>query len=139
MPVRVKLEIKFRQNNVTITTLALVSTGFTSETSDLAVPVSIAEKFGLWPRPSGAISVSLEIGGCEVESYIVPQAAVVKVVTQDRVSKEVTVNIVVNPFVNEILISDALAEELGVQILYPRRGLLPLRFSLTLHKVPVYS
>ncbi len=122
MPIRVKLEIRSRHNNVTLIVMALVSTGFISETLDLAIPVSIAEKLNLWPKPSSALSISLETGGGTVESYIIPQAAVVKVITEDRVSREVTVNIIVNPFIDEVLISDALAEELGIQILYPRQG-----------------
>ena len=123
MPVRVKLEIKSRLNNVTLTIPALVNTGFVSDTLDLAIPISIAEKLGLWPRSPNALSVSLETGGGIVESYIAPQAAIVKVITGDRVSRSVVVNIIVNPFINEVLISDALAEELGIQILYPRQGL----------------
>ena len=123
MPVRVRVEIRSRYSTVVLTMLALVNTGFTSDTPDLAVPTSVAEKLGLWPNPPNALSASLETGGGIVEGYIIPQAAVIKVVTKDRVSKEVIVNIIVNPFIGEVLISDALAEELGIQILYPRRGL----------------
>jgi len=67
--------------------------------------------------------VSLETGGGIVESYVVPQAVVVQVVTEDRVSKEVTANVLVNPYIEEVLVSDYLAEELQIQILYPRRGI----------------
>ena len=123
MPVRVKLEIKSEHGNIVVTTLALVNTGFTSDNPDLAIPVALAEKLNLWPRPPNAIAVSLETGGGVIESYIIPQTAAVKIITNDRTSREVVVNIIVNPFIDEVLISDALAEELGIQILYPRRGL----------------
>ena len=123
MPVRVRVVIKSRLSNVTLTTLALINTGFVSETPDLAIPLTIAEKLKLWPRPINALSASLETGGGVVESYIIPQAVSIQVVTNDRVSKEVLANVIVNPFINEVLISDYLAEELGIQILYPRRGL----------------
>ena len=66
--------------------------------------------------------VSLETGGGTVESYVVLQAVVVQVVTEDRVSKEVTANALINPHIDEVLVSDYLAEELQVQVLYPRRG-----------------
>ena len=123
---RVRLELRAR-SGARITTLALVNTGFMSDTPDLAVPPSVAERLGLWPRPSSALSVTLETGGGVVEGYIVPQAVAVRVVVEDRASREVIANVLVNPFIDEVLISDALAEELGIQILYPRRGL--WRFS----------
>jgi len=119
----VRLEIRLREGEGGVTVKALVNTGFTSETPDLAIPVSLAERLGLWPKPRGAISVSLETGGGPVEAYIVPQAVRVKVVTRDRTSREVVANVLVNPYVREALLSDALAEELEIQILYPRRGL----------------
>jgi len=42
--------------------------------------------------------------------------------TDDRVSEAVLANVIVDPLAEGVLISDMLAEELGVQILYPRRG-----------------
>ena len=102
---------------------ALVNTGFTSETPDIAVPPSVAERLGLWPLPEGAILVSVETGGGVVEGYIIPRAVSVRVVTSDRASREVVANVLINPHLDAILVSDYLAEELGIQILYPRRGL----------------
>lgn len=46
-----------------------------------------------------------------------------KVITPDRESREVRANTVVNPCIDEVLISDYLAEELSIQIIYPRRGI----------------
>ena len=46
-----------------------------------------------------------------------------RVLTEDRASGEVLANALINPLADEVLISDALAEELGIQILYPRRGI----------------
>lgn len=123
MPVRVRLEIRSRDGSRRVLETALINTGFTSNSPDLALPVAIAERLGLWPAPHEAISVSVETGGGVVESYIVPQAVVVRVVTEDRVGREVVANALVNPFIDEILVSDFLAEELGIQIMFPRRGL----------------
>jgi len=123
MPVRVKLEIKSRYSGTVLTVLALVNTGFVSNTLDLAIPVTIAERLGLWPRPSNALSASIETGGGVIESYIIPQAVIVKVITDDRCSKEVIANVVIDPYIDEVLISDALAEELGIQILFPKKGI----------------
>lgn len=123
MPLRVRIEIRSRHGSSKLEAIALVNTGFTSETPDLAIPVAIAEKLGLWPPPGEALSITLETGGGVVESYVVPQAVVVKIVTEDRCSREIVANTIVNPYLEEVLISDCLAEELGIQILYPRRGL----------------
>jgi hypothetical protein len=96
---------------------------FTSDTPDLALPTALAERLGLWPRPGGgAVVVTLETGGGPVEAYVVPQAVLVRVVTRDRVSREVLANALVNPYIGEVLVSDSLTEELGIQMLYPRRG-----------------
>jgi len=94
---------------------ALVSTGFTSGSPDTAVPAALAQSLGLWPLREGeAVVVSPETGGGTVESYVVPQAVVVQVVTEDRVSKEVIANVLVNPYIEEVLVSDYLAEELHI-------------------------
>jgi len=67
--------------------------------------------------------VSLETNEGIVGGYIIPQAAVVQVITKNRVSREVVANILINPYIEDVLISDYLAEELQIRILYPRRGL----------------
>jgi hypothetical protein len=54
---------------------------------------------------------------------LIPQALVVKVITSDRESREVVANALINPYTDSVLISDYLTEELGIQLLYPRRGL----------------
>lgn len=94
-----------------------------SRPSFLALPINIVERLGLWPKPKNALSISLETGGGVVESYIVPQSVIIRVIAEDRVGGEVIANTVVNPHIDEVLISDALTEELGIQILYPRRGI----------------
>lgn len=123
MPVRVRLLVKSRSSGKELACAALVNTGFTSDTPDLATPPGLAERLGYWPLRSEALSVSLETGGGLAEGYLVPQAITVRVVTEDRSSREVVANLLVTPFIDEALISDCLAEELGIQVLYPKRGL----------------
>jgi predicted aspartyl protease len=124
LPLRVKLLIKAKHSGRDATVKALVNTGFTTETPDIAIPVSTAEQLNLWPIPSQeTIKVSLETGGGTVEGYIVPQSLIVRVVTGDRMVGEAIANALINPYIGEVLISDSLAEELGIQILYPRRGI----------------
>jgi len=102
---------------------ALISTGFVTDSPDVAMPVPLAQSLSLWPMPSEVLKVSIETDGGVVEAYIVPQVVTVQIVTEDRVSREVVANVLVNPYIDEVLVSDYLAEELQVQILYPRKGL----------------
>ena len=122
MPVRLRVEIRRARSREAIVLTALVNTGFTSEEPDILVPASVARALGLWPQPDGSLSVILDTAGGEVEGYMVPRSALVRVLTDDRVSEAVLANVIVDPLAEEVLISDALAEELGIQILYPRRG-----------------
>lgn len=124
MPVRVKLSLRAINTSRETVVKGYINTGFISDAPDIALPVSIAERLDLWPIPSReAVAVSIETGGGVTEGYVIPQVILVKVITSDRVSREVTANAVVNPHIDEVLVSDYLAEELGIQILYPRRGI----------------
>ena len=88
MPVRVRLLLRPRDGGSELTCAALVNTGFTSDTPDLAVPPGLAERLGHWP-PREALLVQLETGGGLAEGYLVPQAVAVRVATDDRCSREV--------------------------------------------------
>jgi len=121
--VRIKVKIKSLTSGRELVVSAVVNTGFVSESADIIVPASLAERLGIWPPHGEALVVALETGGGLIEAYVAPRALAVQVITEDRVSREIVANAIVNPYVEEVLISDYLAEELGIQILYPRRGL----------------
>ncbi|MGY0287295.1 MAG: hypothetical protein ACUX7D_00810 [Candidatus Methanodesulfokora washburnensis] len=123
MPVRLRIEVRRRDLNEGVMLTALVNTGFTSEEPDILMPSNVAKTLGLWPQPDGSLSIIFTTAGGEVEGYEVPQSVFVRVLAEDRASKEVLANALINPLTEDVLISDALAEELGIQILYPRRGI----------------
>jgi len=124
LPVRVRLLLRSVGSGREVVVRGIVNTGFMSDFPDIALPVSVAEELNLWPYPpSSTVIATFETGGGVVEGYIIPQSVIVKVITPDRESREVKVNVVVNPYIDEVLISDYLAEELGIQIIYPRRGI----------------
>jgi len=52
VPVRVRLEIRSRDGSRRVLETALINTGFTSNSPDLALPIAIAERLGLWPAPA---------------------------------------------------------------------------------------
>ncbi len=124
---RLLLRLKRVNANNEVLTKALVNTGFVSEDPEVALPIAIAEKLGLWPRPSEAINASVDTGGGSVEVYVVPRSLIVNVITEDRISDPVIANALVDPYIDEVLINDALTEELRIEILSPRSGL--WRFS----------
>jgi hypothetical protein len=123
MPVRLRIEVRRRDLNEGVMLTALVNTGFTSEEPDILMPSNVAKTLGLWPQPDGSLSIIFTTAGGEVEGYEVPRSVFVRVLAEDRASKEVLANVLINPLTEDVLISDALAEELGIQILYPRRGI----------------
>ena len=110
-------------NNKEKLCVAVVNTGFRSESLDVSIPLGLAEELGLWPPPSGSFQVEALTAGGRALLNMAPRALEVKVIVEDRSTRAVLANALINPYDNEILLSDALTEELGVQLLFPRRGL----------------
>ena len=123
MGIYVKLYMKSLVNNSDKIVVGVINTGFRSETPDISIPLSIASELGLYPPPTGSYSVEIEGTTGRGIVYAVPRAVIVRILAEDRVSRDVVANTIVNPFDDEVLISDALTEELGVQILYPKKGI----------------
>ncbi|WP_232203776.1 hypothetical protein [Caldivirga maquilingensis] len=124
-----RLLLRLRRVNTNNETLvkAIVNTGFISDDPEIALPIVVAERLGLWPRPSEAINASLDTGGGSVEVYVVPRSLIVNVITEDKISDSIIANALIDPYIDETLINDALTEELRIEILSPRSGL--WRFS----------
>jgi len=55
--------------------------------------------------------------------YVYPKACRVSIIEPDRSSREVIADLVVSLTEREVLMNDALIEELGVIIISPRKGL----------------
>ncbi|MGC9118276.1 MAG: hypothetical protein ACP5I3_04695 [Thermoproteus sp.] len=113
MVVRAKLRAGSRE----LETTALVNTRFEAPAPDLALPVEAARRLGLWP-PRRAKLVVADTGGGEVDMAYLEAAVDIEVEGRRR-----TANVLVNPHIDEVLISDYLAGELRIVILDPRRGL----------------
>ncbi len=122
MPVRVRVKLKSRINNREIETLALLNTGFTTDELDIIVPKHIAEKLGLWPPPNNAILETLETPGGEILSYLVLRSIELSVVEEDKISGPILCNAIISLYEKEVLLSDTVIEELGIEILSPKTG-----------------
>jgi len=127
MVVRLKLRIATR-DGVKIEK-ALVNSGYESDSPQLMVPDTIARELGLWPPPSYAREYVFDTAGGPVKVWYIPRSAAVAVLVDDKISKEVVVDIVVSPYIDEPLISDMLASELELVLLDIGRGYWKFRWE----------
>ncbi len=122
MAVRVKLLIKV--NGKTKEVVALVNSGYEADSPQLMIPHGIARELGLWPPPTASRELVYDTAGGPVKVWLIPSVAKAKVVAEDQVSsKEVLIDLVVSTYVDEPLISDALASAFEIVIEDPYRGL----------------
>ena len=122
MPVRVRVKLESLRNNEVQVVSALLNTGFTSNELDIHIPRGLAEKLGLWPPPRNAMLEVLDTAGGEVLGYFVPNAVKLTVLEDDRTSKTITCNAIISLHEREVLLSDAVIEELEIEILSPKTG-----------------
>jgi len=106
--------------------VALLNSGFETDAPDIAVPVEVAEELGLWP-PQSSLTAVLETGGGDVVSPYYVACADLELILGDREPKRVRVNIIVNPHIDEVAISDYIASELGVILLDFKKGMWRLK------------
>lgn len=121
-----RVRVKIRVGDRIIDTGALLNSGFESDTPDIAIPVDIAKELGLWP-PYSASTAILDTGGGETVNPYYESYAELELTLEDRESKKIKVNIIVNPYIDERVISDYVASELGVILLDFKKGLWRLR------------
>jgi hypothetical protein len=123
LPVNVRVRLESRRNGKSLEAPALLNTGFTSDSLDIHLPIPAAEALGLWPPPPNAVLETLDTAGGETLSYYIPDAVRLTVLEEDRNSKTIMYNVLVSPLEREILLSDAVIEELEIEILSPKTGL----------------
>lgn len=80
-----------------------------------------ARELGLWP-PKGFRLEEAQTAGGKTYLFAVPQKARVRLLLGTR-SDEVEGNILIGPYLDEVILSDYLTEELGIIIVSFRRGL----------------
>jgi len=112
--VRVKLRI-MRENNV-IETIALINSGYEADSPQLMIPLTLAKTIGVWPPPPDSREAIFETAGGPVKVWVIKSSARVRVVASDTESKEVEVDLVISPLIDEPLISDILAGRLEIAV-----------------------
>jgi len=121
MGVRVRIRIKVRSNNNEVITSALVNSGYEVTEPEILLPRRLAEYLGLSLRPPIARTYTYETPTGYYRLLLIMKAVDVHLCDVCKEVKEV--NVAVADFEREVLISDALCEALGIQILSARTGI----------------
>jgi len=116
-----RVRVRIKRGGKVIESLALLNSGFESDSPDIAVPIEVAAGLGLWPPRSAATAV-LDTGGGEISVPYYKSCAELELILEDREPKKAEVNIIVNPHLDEIALSDYVASELGIILLDFKRG-----------------
>jgi hypothetical protein len=118
--VRVRVVIGVRVFEV----IALANTGFETDEPQLLIPYNLLVEKNIDVSDLGKPTLlEYDTPGGSVTMYVYPRACRVSIVEPDRSSREVIADLVVSLTEREVLMSDALIEELGVIIVSPRKGL----------------
>ncbi len=120
MGVRVKLRVCVRDKCAT--TDALVNSGYEAVEPELAVPLGLARDLGLWPSEEIIVEEAFTAGG-SVPIYIVKDKALVSLALNNKFTNNIQCTLVINPYIDEPLISDQLIDALGIIIISFGQGL----------------
>jgi len=126
--IRVRLGIRTRSEpSKEIRVVALVNSGFETDTPQLVIPMKLAVKLGLHNRLAEARIESYGTSAGPVRMYVLPQVLEVWVDEPDIQSDVIVTDAVISDLEVEVLISDYLAGELEIVAEDFRRGIWRLR------------
>ncbi|RLF19106.1 MAG: hypothetical protein DRN15_05375 [Thermoprotei archaeon] len=111
MGIRVRIRINIKGKS--IDTSALVSSGFEAPEPTICIPTSLARTLGLWPSQRLVAEEAMTAGG-EVTVHEVPERAIVQLLANSEVLSEARCLVIVNPIIDEVLLSDMAIDELGI-------------------------
>lgn len=122
MGVRVRVGVRLGDKDVEA--VALVNSGYETESPQLLVPYAFLVRNNISLAELGRpVTMEYDTAGGPISLQVYPGACRVTVLEEDRRSKSVHADLAVSPIEREILMSDALTEELGIIILSPKSGL----------------
>jgi len=120
----VRVRVKIATCGRVVESTALVNTGFEADEPQILVPHYLLVENNIdIGRLGKPVVLEYDTAGGPTSMYVYPKACRVSVVEPDRVSREVEADLVLSLVEREVLLSDALTEELGIIILSPRKGL----------------
>jgi predicted aspartyl protease len=125
MGVRVKVKIKYKGASLDL--IALVNTGYETDVPEILVPISVAERLGIFPRlPDGTIVEMYKTASGLMRVYRVGGAST-SLLIEGVEARSVETCIVISEYADESLISDQLASEFGIVVEDPAKGLWRLK------------
>jgi hypothetical protein len=119
----VRVRVKLRSGNREVSSSALVNTGYEGVRPEVHVPLALARKLGF--SLEDVKSEKYAVVGGEVTAFRLGQVTVTLDVESMRGG--VLAEAVCVPGEYEVIINDVLAEELGIEIVAPKRGLWKIR------------
>jgi hypothetical protein len=121
MGVRVRVRIKY--GDAALNLVALANTGYETDVPEILVPVSVAEKLGIFPRLlDGTIVETYKTAAGLMKAYRVGGASTALLI-EGVEAREVGTYVVVSEYADGPLISDQLASEFGIVVEGPAKGL----------------
>lgn len=127
----ITIPIEVKRNNESISTSALVNSGYESEQPEIHIPLALARRLGF--KLEYVRSEKYKVVGAEVSTYIIGEVYV-RINTEDRVTEWIRSRAVCVLGEYEVIISDSLAEELGIELIKPKKGLWRLHGENTLRE-----
>ncbi|WP_243668595.1 hypothetical protein [Vulcanisaeta sp. JCM 16161] len=121
MRIRVRLRTREGREEVTI---ALVNSGFESDTPQILLPMNLARRLELWDKVlvEGRIQLFGTVAG-PTRLYILPSSIYVSILEDDYETPPVLSDAVISDVEREVLISDYLTGSLGIIVEDFRNGI----------------
>jgi hypothetical protein len=120
----VRVPVELKSGEMTLRTAALANSGYEAEEPEVHIPIALARKLGF--KLEGIRGERYGVVGAEVTAYILGEV-MLRAKTEDRESNWIRARAVTVPGEYEVILSDSLMEEMGIEILKPSSGL--WRFS----------
>jgi len=118
MVVRVPVEVRYIDKSLATSTL--VNSGYEADEPEIHLPLSFIQRLGI--KHEEAISERYKVVGAEVSTRILGYVEV-RMNLEGKTAGWIKTRAVMVPGEYEVIISDALAEELGIIVVKPKKGL----------------
>jgi hypothetical protein len=88
----------------------------------VCIPLALARKINLWPSKKVESEEASTAGG-EVSIFRIPASAEIQLILDGKIKSKLQCNIIVNPYLDEVLLSDYVIDELSIVPISFRKGL----------------
>ncbi|KXA98011.1 hypothetical protein AKJ37_01750, partial [candidate division MSBL1 archaeon SCGC-AAA259I09] len=122
MAVRIRVKIRNISTGTTIRTSAIANSGYEADTPEIPVPSELAERLDL-STDEAAVETYRTASGTVSTPFIQEGVKVSLDVEGVEEKKNITTNVAVSQFDDEVLLSDALISEMKVELLDPKDGI----------------